>query len=474
MLRRRHQEIRRRSATAKPPRYRVGFGAAAGAVAVAGMVPLAAAAPAHADFDALFEPIVDAVSQAAALVDPAVSADLASGADLDTLLGAADVSSLGDPFAALDALVGNWFQTLIADPFNELTSWWVASPLGQLFDGSTPGSAAGVDTSFWSWLFGDGTTGASSIAAPAAADGGVDSAASSVVPETVSVPLRMQAYTEPVVDVAINGGSSSPVLVDTGSAGLVLPIWDIGLQNLSFPTGWGMGAYSGGLGYVYLKMPATVDFGDDLITGTDVVTGPTSVNAVIFTYPTSVQAIFDGGGSWTTYFAPAGVDGVLGIGPNAVGPTPDAIVTSALPGSWGQGVLIDQANGVMQFGPNPLTGAATVVNGAPNTYLAVSIDGGPLQHNVASIIDSGGVFGTMPSKLLSSTGGTLPVGTEVSVYTNDGSTLLYSYTISSYLPAPEIISSGSMNTGNYPFAQQAVYISSSGQGATIFEGITPP
>ena len=51
--------------------------------------------------------------------------------------------------------------------------------------------------------------------------------------------------TEPVVDVSINGGPSVPVLVDTGSTGLVIPLRDIGLYKLGLPTGIGTGAYSG-------------------------------------------------------------------------------------------------------------------------------------------------------------------------------------------------------------------------------------
>jgi hypothetical protein len=442
--------------------------AGAGAFLVLGTAPLAVAPTAHADLEDLFTPIADAVSLAATAVDPNLAGDLATGVDLDSVL--APALAAVDPFGSLDGLLGNWFQTLVFDPIHELGQLWVASPFGQLLDPlfnwsgiATP--AAGTDTSAWSWLFGD--TGAGGTAAAAAS---ANPAASAAALETASVPLRMQAITEPVVDISVNGGPSVPVLVDTGSAGLVLPIWEMGLNQLAFPTGWGMGAYSGGLAYVYLTMPATVNFGSDIATGTDVVTQQTSIDAVIFAYPTSWDALINTGGTWNSFFAPAGVDGVLGIGPNAVGPTPDSIVTAALPGSLGQGVLIDQANGVLQFGPNPLGSTATAVAGAPNALLAVSINGGPLQYNVPSIIDSGGVYGTMPSSLLGSTGGTIPAGTQVAVYSNDGHTLLYSYRVSNY--APTVISSGSMNTGNYPFAQQPVYISNAGRGTTIFGGVS--
>lgn len=445
----------RRSEKHRSAGRRAGVVTTIGAVLVLGAAP---APQAHADIDDLFAPIVDALSQTAGLVDPGL-AD--AGLDVDSL--AAPALAGIDPLASFDSLLSGWFQTLIYDPMQQL---------GQALDQLLAGSAASTDLSAWTWLFGDNANSLDGAAAPAAAAGdSANAAASTDVPETVAVPLRMQAVTEPVVDISVNGGPSSPVLVDTGSAGLVLPIWDMGLSQLSFPTGFGFGAYSGGLGYVYLSMPATVDFGNDVTTGTDVITDPTSVNAVIFAYPTSLQSLFTTGGTWSSFFAPAGVDGVLGIGPNAVGPSPDAIPTAALPGSWGDGVLIDQANGLLQFGPNPLGDGAVAVAGAPNAPLAVSINGGPLQYNVPTIIDSGGVYGTIPSSLLGSTGGTVPVGTEVSVYTNNGETLLYSYTVTPGAHPPTVISSGAMNTGNYPFAQQPVYIDNAGRGTTIFGGL---
>lgn len=447
-----------------------GVVAAVGAVLVVGAAP-----PANADLDDLFAPIADALGQASTVVDPGLADP---GLGVDSALAPA-LSAVTDPLASFDGLLSGWFQTLVDDPIQQLGQLWAGSPLGQMLDqlftspavGGVADPAASTDTSALSWLFGDSATSATAAPAAAAADASASPAASVGTPESVSVPLTMQANTEPVVDISVNGGPTSPVLVDTGSAGLVMPIWDMGLNHLSLPTGIGFGAYSGGLGYVYLTMPATVNFGEDIATHTPVVTEPTQVDAVIFAYPTSLQSLFDTGGTWQSFFAPAGVDGVLGIGPNAVGPTPNAIVTSALPGSWGDGVLIDQANRTLEFGPNPLGDGATAVAGAPNASLAVSINGGPLQYNVPTIIDSGGVYGTLPASLLGSTGGTVPVGTHISVYTDDGHTLLYSYTVNSTTPAPTVISSGAMNTGNYPFAQQPVYISNAGTGTTIFGGL---
>jgi hypothetical protein len=107
----------------------------------------------------------------------------------------------------------------------------------------------------------------------------------------------------------------------------------------------------------------------------------------------------------------------------------------------------------------------------------VSIDGQPPQ-SVSAVIDSGGVYGTMPSSVLGNVtptaGGYLPDGTTVQVYSADGSTLLYSYTVNSATAgslSPSVVSGdgATMNTGNIPFAQQPVYISYT-NGSTIFGG----
>ena len=162
--------------------------------------------------------------------------------------------------------------------------------------------------------------------------------------------------------------------------------------------------------------------------------------------------------------AGAGADGILGVGPNAVGPGP-SIPTTALPGDLAQGVLIDVPNGVMVFGPNPLP-ARVSVDGSPGSVVQVQVGDGPKQR-VSALIDSGGVYGTIPSSVV---GSGLAPGTVVSVYSTDGATLLYSYTVTG-TNAPTVTSGGAMNTGFLAFAQQPVYISYSptGVGTTIFD-----
>lgn len=271
-----------------------------------------------------------------------------------------------------------------------------------------------------------------------------------------TVPLQVNAGTEPVVHISVNGGPSTPVLVDTGSAGLVVSPHDVGgvmgILHMGLPQGFGIGAYSGGLIYVYATYHTTVDFGNGIITP------PTNVDVAFLSFPQTLSG----------YFAPAGANGVLGIGPNAAGPGP-SIVTMALPGDLSQGVLINQSGGVMQFGPNPGTERISV-SGAPISTVDVQLNNGPLVP-VTAIIDSGGVYGTMPSSVLGTgqVSGSMPAGTHISVYTSDGQTLLYSYTTIGTL-SPTVTTGNTMNTGNLPFAMQPVYISysPSGVGTTTF------
>ena len=107
--------------------------------------------------------------------------------------------------------------------------------------------------------------------------------------------------------------------------------------------------------------------------------------------------------------------------------------------------------------------------GAPYTSLKVQVGNGPLE-SVTAAIDSGGVYGTIPSSVIggSQLSGGLPAGTVISVYTGDGQTLLYSYTTDA-TNTPTVTSDDVLNTGYEPFAQGPVYIAYSGIGTTIFD-----
>lgn len=271
------------------------------------------------------------------------------------------------------------------------------------------------------------------------------------------VPVTMRSTTEPIVYISINGGQSTPVLVDTGSSGLVVTAASVGNADpLGAPTGTGTSGYSGGLSYSYTTYTTTVNFGNGIVSA------PTSVNIVDADDEAAALAFFHQLG---------GASGVLGIGANAAGPGP-SIPTTALPGELSDGVFLYQGlflgiAGVMVFGPNPLP-TRTSVSGAPDAYLNVKINNGtPTQ--VGAIIDSGGVYGTILSSQIGG-GSTVPVGTRISVYTPDG-VLLYSYIVTSQ-NRPTVIASGLINTGYAPFQHGPVYINYTapdGIGSTDFD-----
>ncbi len=271
------------------------------------------------------------------------------------------------------------------------------------------------------------------------------------------VPVVMRATTEPIVYITINGGRSTPVLVDTGSSGLVVTMASVGnAAPLGAPTGTGTSGYSGGLSYAFTSYTTTVNFGNGIVTG------PTSVDIVDAAYEDEALAFFHRLG---------GASGVLGIGANAAGPGP-SIPTTALPGDLSQGVFLYQSlflgiAGVMVFGPNPLP-TRTSVSGAPVAYLNVKV-GNAQPTQVGSIIDSGGVYGTILSSMVGGKS-SVPVGTRISVYTPEG-VLLYSYIVTSR-NAPTVIASGLINTGYAPFQHGPVYIdynTPDGMGATHFD-----
>jgi hypothetical protein len=271
---------------------------------------------------------------------------------------------------------------------------------------------------------------------------------------TGAVSMQIYEGTEPVVDISVNGGPSVPALVDTGSTGLVIPLRDIGLYNLGLPTGIGSSAYSGGLTYFYVTFDTTVNFGNGIVSSTP-------VDVVVLGFPTPFGNFAGGDGAAA----------IMGIGVNAGGPGPSSPVTG-LPSNLNQGVLINAPQGYLQFAnTNPLT-AVTSTSGAPVSDLLVSVNNGALLTVPGSFIDSGGVYGTIPSNNPIGGNGTLPAGTTITVYNSDG-TELYTYTTTTTnSPTLTSINSGeSLNTGFEPFSQGPVYIdySPSGTGTIYFD-----
>ncbi len=166
---------------------------------------------------------------------------------------------------------------------------------------------------------------------------------------TATAPLTIVGGTEPVVNASVNGGTPVPLLVDTGSTGLVLPFQNVGgllgVLQLGLPTGFGFGGYSGGLDYLYATYNAPVNFGGGLTTARS------PVNVEFFAFPTSIQSAMNNGFTFQSFFAQDGVTGVLGVGPNAGGPGP-SIPLQALPSPYNQGLLINEATAspYLQFG----------------------------------------------------------------------------------------------------------------------------
>jgi PPE-repeat protein len=281
---------------------------------------------------------------------------------------------------------------------------------------------------------------------------------------TGQVPLTMYGGTEPTVNASVGTGAPVPLLVDTGSQGLVIPFQKVGglvgLLQLGLPISGGISGYSGGLDYLYLTYNAPVNFGGGLVTA------PTPVDVEIFAFPTTIQSAINNGFSFQSFFAPDGASGVLGIGPNATGPGPSIPTAHFTNPAFNQGVVVNETgpSPYLQFGGQPANiGGQTpfaTLPGAPITNLNVSVGGGP-QVSVPSIVDTGGVQGTLPTSLNAQPGQT------ITVYAPGNPTPLYSYVYNgSYSPEP--ISSGLMNTGALPFLLHPAYISNSGGGSTTF------
>lgn len=273
-------------------------------------------------------------------------------------------------------------------------------------------------------------------------------------PGLATVPLTLNGQ-DLYVNVAVGGGPSVPVILDTGSRGLILPPQDVNTATLGPVTGQGnitYGQFGNYLTEYYNTYTTTVNFGNGVVTAPTTVAVVTSITQnFIFSYPASQ--------------APA----ILGVGANGYGPATSPV--TALPGSFGQGLLINEPGGVVQFGANPLPAYASVT-GAPITTLDIRINGGALQQTTGAYIDSGGLGGSMPDNLgAPNSNGYLPTGTAVSVYTSDG-TLLYSTTAGSQQTsiAPTLFG-GFFNTGIAPFLQHPIYLSysPSGLGTMVFD-----
>lgn len=256
--------------------------------------------------------------------------------------------------------------------------------------------------------------------------------------------------TETVVYISINGGDPVPVLLDSGSLGLVIDPQYVGTENIGSPTGpRGEASYGDGSVVTYYH-----PYGTTVTVGDDITSGETTV------------LIVDLESTYSFEETNGGYRGVLGVGPNAGGPgavNPFA----ALPGLLGRGVLIDERRRRVILGPNPYA-ARVELDGAPSTPLLVKVgDYDPKYVN--GFVDTGGIFGSIPDYVVDGAPN-VPVGTLISVYTEDGETLLYSYRTTSR-NSPDVLDTEAddrFNTGYMPFSQTTVYFDYSGDGKTVF------
>jgi hypothetical protein len=266
------------------------------------------------------------------------------------------------------------------------------------------------------------------------------------------------------VNVSIGGGPMVPIEVDTGSSGLLIPITQVNAQNLGAPTGvTGETEYGDWGRFYYTEYSVPVNFGNGIVTA------PTTIGVF-----TRVSEFING--TWTDipqseWSDPQyAVDANMGVcwGQNSGGLSSPVV---ALPGSLGQGLLVNVPAGQLGFGANPLT-PVTSVPGMYDTTLGVQVSYSgqtainTIHDNVT--IDSGGLGGNIPHNVLPASlsaytdGDNLPAGTTISVYTSDGATELYSMTITQAEHVagngPSVSSaSDGMNTGIYPFLQGPMY-----------------
>ncbi|MGA8548493.1 MAG: PecA family PE domain-processing aspartic protease [Mycobacterium sp.] len=312
--------------------------------------------------------------------------------------------------------------------------------------------AAAVDLTSWTdSLLASLSSLDAAAALPAAAE---PAAAVPAASGPYDIPLSVAEDTEPTVQATIEGASNT-LLVDTGSSGLVLPWEDLGsnpvsaffnLLQLGTPTGISESGYSGGVDYLYLTYnDATVDYGNGALDTTN-----TPIDVEFLSWPSALGSP----SSFEQFLADDQVTGILGIGLHTGGPT-----TSPFE-NYG-GVLVDIPDGkLIVDSANPGTALLTVP-GNPIADLYEAVNGGT-RVAVSDDLDSGGVFGTIPSSLAS--GSSVPTGTTIDVYTSaSGGSLLYSYITgplgSSGYDGPTPVSGNEIDSGVLPFLHQPIYFS---------------
>jgi len=221
------------------------------------------------------------------------------------------------------------------------------------------------------------------------------------------------------------------------------------------PGNWGRFTYTG-----YF---AALDFGDGMVTS------GTTIGVI-----TQVEEF--SGGEWTVIppsewseqpYADA-INPTMGVNPYT-----GAVIASpvpTLPGQLGQGLLFNEPGQTLTFGANPLS-PVTAVDGWFYTDLQIEVDYDGVATGIGPVtgtIDSGGLGGGVTTGMLPSSlsdlkvGDTLPEGTQISVYSSDGQTLIYRTVVTSGAdgPVPTVWQDDlGFNTGVIPFLQGPIHFS---------------
>jgi len=261
-------------------------------------------------------------------------------------------------------------------------------------------------------------------------------------------PMRTVSTTQQVVYISVNGGPQVPVQLDTGSSGLTILRRYIGQENLGPATGKGTLGYGSSADFAYTSYATTIDFGGGAVTS----------RGNIKVIDADSEAAYD------NYSASEiGVAGTLGIAANS-GDGPNA--NALLPGELRDGVLMFQNIigpwGFIVLGPNPLPSFGSV-SGTPVGNIQLQINDGTPQL-LKTNVDSGGIYGRVPASLAGSAadGKKLKPGTQVTAYTADGKTKLFTYTIDA-TNSPTVFDDAAPdpprnNTGNVPFQLGPIYV----------------
>jgi len=386
------------SRNAKARRCGVVMGGALSAFVAAAAMATGSAAPAKADFEDLLDPIIQPL-----------------------LTSFTDAISGFDPAAAVD-----------------LTSW----------TDSLLSSLNSID-----------------LALPAAAEPAAAlPAAAEPASSTVSIPIAVAEDTEPTVQSTVDGASTT-LLVDSGSSGLVIPDTDLGsnfftqlekLFELGFPTSFGESGYSGGVDYDYLTYNVPVDYTST--TGAEVTT-TAPVEVEVYSWdPSDFSSLFTND-AFQNFDTDNDVTGILGIGTTGTGGAGESPIEAA----GYQGVTVDLPGHVLTLDGTPdttgtpLTATGSTVSGLTET---VTSSTGTTSGTVSDDLDTGGVYGTIPSSISSST----LVPNDV-VTVSDNGKELYSYVVGTdviggqdYTQAPTVVSGSSIDSGVEPFFSHALSI----------------